>query len=78
MPTRSTSSTRISGITGEAQPVDAQGRFVASTGWKPTTVNLAPAERDAVEAAAAAAGMSRSGWLRLVVQQALAAQAQPQ
>jgi hypothetical protein len=41
-------------------------------------VNLAPAERDAVEAAAAAAGMSRSGWLRLVVQQALAAQAQPQ
>ena len=72
MPTPAPQSRR-SGITGQEQPIDARGQFTptSSDRWKGVTVNLRESEVDQVIAAAEAAGLSRSGWMREIIRQAL-------
>jgi hypothetical protein len=74
MPSPAAPEHRRSGITGQAQQLDERGRLTASEAgsWRPITVNLRPHEVEQVAAAAEAAGMSRSGWIRELLLRTLA------
>jgi hypothetical protein len=74
-------STTAIGVAGAEPPPNSattMGRFQSTspTGaiWRSATVNLRADEFAAVDQLAAAAGMSRSGWLRELVRHALAEQ----
>ena len=72
MPTPAPQSRR-SGVTGQEQPIDARGQFTptSSERWRALTVNLRESEVELVIAAAEAAGLSRSGWMREIIRAAL-------